>query len=368
MALVRESRIPHKVAMFTGCHSLSTARLLPVIAFFGQLYFFVPVMTPYLLQRSLSIAEIAGLQTTLLVALLFMEIPTGLIADRFGHVWSYRLSLIVLAGGEFLFLFARNYPTFLLIQVITGTGFALGSGSVDAILYDSLPNGDRTRAMQKAKGMLGAAAQTGSVVAYSIGGVIAADLTIPRMMVTILMGAMAVTTAAALSFGLGSAPRTDHADGQQSRRLLATAWAAIRENRDLCRLLLLSIATNAFGAHLLVFLPAVLPRNGRARPVVRPCAQPRVGAGRARAAPRLAPAGNARQRTKSRADHRDPRPALPGDGVEPAPRAGGGPLHRSVGRDPRQHPTLFRALQRAPARRCPRDRPLADQRPGDRLL
>jgi hypothetical protein len=107
--------------------------------------------------------------------------------------------------------------------------------------------------MQKAKGMLGAAAQTGSVVAYSIGGVIAADLTIPRMMVTILMGALAVTTAAALSFGLASAPRSVHAERHQSRRLLASAWAAIRDNRDLRRLLLLSIATNAFGAHLLVF-------------------------------------------------------------------------------------------------------------------
>ncbi len=239
--------------MFAAIRSLSTARLLALTAFFAQLYFFVPVMTPYLLERRLTVAEIAGLQSMLLVSLLVMEIPTGVLADRFGHVWSYRLSLIVLAGGEFLFLFARDYPVFLLIQFITGTGFALGSGSVDAVLYDSLPAGDRTRAMQKAKGMLGAAAQTGSVVAYSIGGVIAADLTIPRMTITIVMGAIAVTTAAALSFGLRNVPQTDHAGRPQSRRLLATAWTAISRSRDLRRLMLLSIVTNAFGAHLLVF-------------------------------------------------------------------------------------------------------------------
>lgn len=239
--------------MFTAFRSLPTARLLALTAFFGQLYFFVPVMTPYLLQRSLSVAEIAGLQTTLLVSLLVMEIPTGLIADRFGHVWSYRLSLIVLASGEFLFLFARDYPFFLLIQIITGTGFALGSGSVDAVLYDSLPPGDRTRAMQKAKGVLGAAAQTGSVVAYSVGGVIAADLTVPRMMITIAMGAIAVSTAAALSFGLRHAPLAHHHGRPRSGRLLATAWSAIRRTPELRRLLLLAIATNAFGAHLLVF-------------------------------------------------------------------------------------------------------------------
>ena len=119
--------------------SIPTVRLLALIAFFGQLYFFVPFMTPYLLQRHLTLAEIAGLQTTLMLAMLVMEIPTGVIADRLGHVWSYRIGLIVLASGEFMFLFARDYWMFLLVQVITGTGFAFGSGSVDAILYDALP-------------------------------------------------------------------------------------------------------------------------------------------------------------------------------------------------------------------------------------
>ncbi|HYH12148.1 MAG TPA: MFS transporter, partial [Thermomicrobiales bacterium] len=180
--------------------SLPTVRLVALIAFFGQLYFFVPVMTPYLLERHLTIAEIAGLQTMLLVSLLVMEIPTGILADRFGHVWSFRASLVVLASGEFLFLFARDYPAFLALQFVTGTGFALGSGSVDVILYESLPAGNRVSAMQRAKGLVGAAAQTGSVVAYSIGGIVASDLTIPRMTITIVMGAVAVTTAAILSF------------------------------------------------------------------------------------------------------------------------------------------------------------------------
>lgn len=241
--------------MFTRLpiRALPTARLLALIAFFGQLYFFVPVMTPYLLERNLTIAQIAGLQTMLLVSILVMEIPTGVLADRFGHVWSYRTALIALASGEFLFLFARDYPMFLLIQFITGTGFAFGSGSVDAILYDSLPSGNRTSAMQRAKGMLGAAAQTGSVVAYSIGGVIAANLTLSRMTITIVMGAMAVTTAAALSFCLREVPHAAGRARPDSRRLLRTAWASIRGNDNLRRIILLSVVTCSFGAHLLVF-------------------------------------------------------------------------------------------------------------------
>jgi MFS family permease len=233
--------------------ALDTVRLVALISFFGQLYFFVPFMTPYLLQRNLTITEIAGLQTMLMVASLVMEIPTGIIADRLGHVWSYRIALLVLASGEFLFLFARDYPMFLAIQAITGTGFAFGSGSVDAIVYEHLPEGDRVSAMQRAKGFIGAATQMGSVVAYSVGGIIAADLTLSRMTVTIVMGALAVTTAAALSFGLQEAPHVQARVRPDSVRLLSIAWQAIRHNPALLRLMALAIVTNAFGAHLLVF-------------------------------------------------------------------------------------------------------------------
>lgn len=239
--------------MFTALRSLSTIRLVALISFFGQLYFFVPVMTPYLLQRHLTVAEIAGLQTMLMVSTLVMEIPTGIIADRFGHIWSYRIALIVLACGELLFLFARDYPAFLAIQFITGTGFAFGSGSVDVIIYDALPAENRVSGMQRAKGLVGAATQTGSVVAYSIGGFIAADLTIPRMTITIAMGAMAVATAAALSFALRDHHRKSPRHRPESLRVLGQAWQSIRSNRELRRLIVLAVVTNAFGAHLLVF-------------------------------------------------------------------------------------------------------------------
>src|SRR5688500_18093648 len=116
--------------------AMSTIRLIGLMSFFGQCYFFVPVMTPYLLQRNLTLTEVAGLQTMLMVSMLVMEIPTGVIADRLGHVWSFRIALITLAAGEFLFLSARDYPVFLAIQFITGTGYAFSSGSVDAIIYE----------------------------------------------------------------------------------------------------------------------------------------------------------------------------------------------------------------------------------------
>jgi MFS family permease len=237
---------------------MPTLRLIALISFFGQLYFFVPVMTPYLLQRQLTIAEITGLQTMLLISQLVMEIPTGVIADRFGHAWSYRLALLVLVIGEAVFLFAREYPVFLVAQVITGTGFALASGSVDVLIYDSLPVGDRpvgdrTLAMQRARGIIGAATQTGSVVAYSVGGFITASLTMRPMTIAILMEIIALLIATALSLMLPT--HASHVEKARltSRSLLKKAWGTLRTERSLQRLVILSLVTNAFGAHLLVF-------------------------------------------------------------------------------------------------------------------
>ncbi len=228
-------------------------RLIAVISFFGQLYFFVPVITPYLLQRNLTIAEIAGLQTALLLTQLVMELPTGVVADRLGHAWSYRLALATLVTGEVVFLFSRDYPAFLAAQIVTGTGYAFASGSVDALIYESLPEGDRTSGMQRARGLIGAATHAASVVAYSIGGVITASLTIPRMTVTIAMGIGALSIATLLSLLLRERPRLPHVTQMASMGLIRQAWSVVRSNRAVQRLLLLSLATNAFGAHLLVF-------------------------------------------------------------------------------------------------------------------
>lgn len=234
--------------------SMPTLRLIALISFFGQLYFAVPVMTPYLLQRHLTIAEIAGLQTTLLLSLLVMEIPTGVIADRFGHAWSFRLALLTLVLGETVFLISREYPMFLLAQVITGAGFAFASGSVDVLIYASLPPGDRTLAMQRAKGIVGAATHSGSIVAYSIGGFITASLKLRPMTIALVMEIVALLIASALSLMLPPS-RTSHRETARltSRSLLKRAWVTLRTERRLRRLVLLSLVSNAFGAHLLVF-------------------------------------------------------------------------------------------------------------------
>ncbi len=240
-------------SLWSRTQGLAIAQRVAVISFFGQLYFFVPVMTPYLRGEGLSMAQIAGLQTMLLWALLVMEVPTGVLADRLGHRRSYQVALVLSVGAEISFLFAQNYGMFLLSQAIAGTGFAFASGSVDAYVYESLPTENRTQGMQRARGLIGAAAHFASVVAYGTTAFVAADLSRSRMRLTLIMGIVGLSAAVLLSLTLKDRPEIVTKHRPDSRALLRTGWNMIRHNRRLQRVMLLSLVANAFGAHLLVF-------------------------------------------------------------------------------------------------------------------
>lgn len=241
----------------------STTQLVALISFFGQLYFFVPVMTPYLLGYDLSMAQIAGMQTVLLFAMLVMEVPTGVIADRIGHRHSYQLALALGMLGELVTLAASTYPQFLIAQLISGTGFAFASGSVDALVYESLPARDRETGMTRARGTIGAALHLASVVAYGGSAVINADLSRGTMRLSLLLGALSLGVATLLSLTLRDAPPAGAPSTRPgSLELLRDGWRVVRRNPHLRRLLLLALATNAFGAHLLVFYQDYFLRAG----------------------------------------------------------------------------------------------------------
>jgi len=241
---------------------LTVTQRVALIAFFGQLYFFVPVMTPYLRGEGLGMAEIAGLQTILLWAMLLMEVPTGLLADRIGHRRSYQIALGMTVLAELWFAFSHTYPMFVISQLIAGTGFAFASGSVDAYVYEALPADDRTRRMQQARGLIGAATNLASLLAYGTTAFVTASLTHDRMYLTLWMGIAGLSAGFLLGLTLREPARpAGHAvlhpqpqpQPPASLALLRQGWATIRHDRALRRIVLLAIVTHAFGAHLLVF-------------------------------------------------------------------------------------------------------------------
>jgi MFS family permease len=253
------------VALPTRFRSLPIARQVALITLFAQMVFYLPALTPYLLARGLNLTQIAGLQSILIWTMLVLEVPTGVLADRLGHHWGQRLALVCLVAGEAGFLFARDYPAFMLVQVVTGAGIAFASGSVDALVYESLPQPptDRTEAMQRAKGQIGVAYNLGSLFAFFVGGVLVADLSLDRITLAMALSVAAISIACAGSF-LVIAPReqTSTAVSRGSLALVRDGVALLRQSPQLRRVVLASLLTSAFGAHLLVLYGAYFLESG----------------------------------------------------------------------------------------------------------
>nr|WP_195761714.1 MFS transporter [Pantoea sp. 201603H] len=96
------------------------------------------VFIVYLLGAGLTNTQIGFIQTALFVAMMLGELPSGIIADKFGRkvALSYSFLLMILYGVGYL-LFTDFIPFFVLF-IIHGLAFSLKSGADQALLYDYL--------------------------------------------------------------------------------------------------------------------------------------------------------------------------------------------------------------------------------------
>ena len=81
---------------------------IALINFFSTLYFYLPILTIYYQQRGLNFTQINSLWGIITASIFFAEIPTGILADKFGRKLSMILALTFQLFGEVFFLFAQN--------------------------------------------------------------------------------------------------------------------------------------------------------------------------------------------------------------------------------------------------------------------
>jgi len=105
-----------------------------------------------------------------------LEVPTGAVADRFGHKASVCLGCGVGALGVALYTSTPHLAAFLAAEVLLALSMALNSGADEALLYESLEDRDPVRARRafaraeswKLAGIVGGAL-LGSVLASRAG-------------------------------------------------------------------------------------------------------------------------------------------------------------------------------------------------------
>ncbi|KRA22700.1 hypothetical protein ASD70_20490 [Pseudomonas sp. Root569] len=92
----------------------------------------------YLLQIGISQGEIGALQSFLFFSAVALEIPSGLLADRYGRKFSLAIGFLGLFLSGVGFLLFSSFIPFAIIFCLFGASIAMGSGSDRALLYDNL--------------------------------------------------------------------------------------------------------------------------------------------------------------------------------------------------------------------------------------
>jgi MFS family permease len=103
----------------------------------------------YLLQLGITQGEIGFLQSFLFFSCVALEIPSGLLADRYGRKFSLMLGFLGLFISGIGFLLFSSFIPFVIIFCLFGASIAMGSGSDRALLYDNLLAEHRTEEYPK---------------------------------------------------------------------------------------------------------------------------------------------------------------------------------------------------------------------------
>ncbi len=117
------------------------ARQLPLLAVFAAFsypYACVPFLWFYFVEHGVTQPQYGTLVSAYYVTMVAVEIPTGLLADRFGKRLAMILGPALLALGFMILWSGGSFVVFFAGEVVLGLGHAVMSGPPSALLFETL--------------------------------------------------------------------------------------------------------------------------------------------------------------------------------------------------------------------------------------
>jgi MFS family permease len=194
--------------------------------------------------RGMTIQEVVYTEILYAVTIMLLEVPTGIVADRFG-----RKKLIVLAAAlgclEFLILiYAHTFWHFAAVVILAGVATAASSGAENALLYDSLRRHGQEALFERKLGRLYALDFGAAVLAALSGGWLAG-----RFDLELNYWISLIAAAAGLCFALLLVePPADGDDSDEPipiRRYVSESIRFFRTRRDVRLVLAAAMLTGA---------------------------------------------------------------------------------------------------------------------------
>lgn len=126
------------------------------------------ISTLFYLTNGLTQVQIATIFSVFMISLAVLEIPTGGIADTFGHKTSVFLGISCMALGLLITGLGSEFNIFLIAIFLSGLGFALNSGAYSSLIHDILNKLGKGKEFTKVQGRTGAILLLGPMIASPI--------------------------------------------------------------------------------------------------------------------------------------------------------------------------------------------------------
>ncbi|MBA3944865.1 MAG: MFS transporter [Herpetosiphonaceae bacterium] len=182
-------------------------------------------------QRGLSLAQAALVDATFFITALFSEVPTGVVADRFGRKVSLTIGAALMAAGVLAWTFAPTIPLIMLAYAALAIGFTFLSGADDAFFYETLQRtgraSDYTRLVARAGATNVGALALGSVASSLLASV---DLRLPFLVASLSLLIMMIVV---LSFKEPKIIVSDEQARTSIRQVLQQSVTLLRDRPSL---------------------------------------------------------------------------------------------------------------------------------------
>jgi predicted MFS family arabinose efflux permease len=215
-------------------------RLTYGFQFFFGLLLWIPVFYEYQKQLGLSDAEIFGIQSIYYIAFCLLEIPTGMVADRFDYRTSLWLGASVLVVANLVPVLAGNYTGFLVHFLLIALARSLISGAQSAYLYEYLHAHDAGHLYLKAEGVGRSYSLVGKIVYWPVIGLLMQWNMPSPYWLTAINAAIAVV----LALRLPPIPGWQRPEGKTAKLLAGVggAFGSLKTSRWLLLLMIQGIA------------------------------------------------------------------------------------------------------------------------------
>ena len=148
-----------------------------------SLVFFFPIFQLFYLARNMNITQIAFISIAFSIVVLIFEVPSGVLADKWGRKKTLFLSQTFFIIGMLIIIVSNSFWLFLIASMFVGLWWACYSGTGVAFFYDTLKELKHEKRYEKHMGRLNLFTGIVAFIAAFIAGFLfEIDITLPYIL------------------------------------------------------------------------------------------------------------------------------------------------------------------------------------------